>query len=165
MTGFHFTNRATAVVIALFAIGYLALALQLPDFVGVNVSVQPATLPRWLGAVLLALAVALFWQRTETDGDTPAALDAPAAPDRLGRLSDPRWEVALFAGSAGAYVALFAPLGFVLATAVYLGAMTWYLGYRRHAVTVLVSLGVAVGLYLGMTQGLDVALPTGPLPL
>jgi putative tricarboxylic transport membrane protein len=178
MTGLRFSSRVTAVVIALFAAGYLALAFQLPDFVGVNVPVQTATLPRLLGIVLLLLAASLFFQRdarsTEPQGETKGetqgdgAERAPgttAPPARLGRLSDPRMEVGLFVLSMCAYVALFETAGFVLSTAAYIGAVTWYLGYRRHLVTALVSVGIAVGVYLGMSYGLDVMLPAGPLPL
>ncbi|MBE1458869.1 putative tricarboxylic transport membrane protein [Nocardiopsis terrae] len=160
--------------VGLFAIGYLVLAFQMPDYTAVSVPVQPSTLPRWLGVVLLVLAVLLFFQRapvdeaaaadsTSTDG---TSTDADPAQDaaRLGRLADPRLEIGLFVGALVAYVALFEPLGFVLATALYLGSMTWYLGYRRHLVTATVALSLPFALYAAMTWGLGVVLPSGPLP-
>jgi putative tricarboxylic transport membrane protein len=224
--------------IGLFAIGYLVLAFQMPDYTAVSVPVQPSTLPRWLGVVLLILAVLLFFQRAPVDAEaagapvgpgSDGAADQPGAagaatgtgaadqpgaagaatgtgaadeptaagaadehgdgsgagvaeeggakdgaaadggsagPDSapLGRFADPRLEIGLFVGALVAYVALFELLGFVLATALYLGSMTWYLGYRRHLVTVTVALGLPFALYAGMTWGLGVALPSGPLP-
>jgi putative tricarboxylic transport membrane protein len=209
--------------IGLFAIGYLVLAFQMPDYTAVSVPVQPSTLPRWLGVVLLILAVLLFFQRAPVDAEAAGAAVGPgsdgaadqpgaagaatgtgaadeptaagaadehgddsgagvaeeggakdgaaadggsAGPDSapLGRFADPRLEIGLFVGALVAYVALFELLGFVLATALYLGSMTWYLGYRRHLVTVTVALGLPFALYAGMTWGLGVALPSGPLP-
>ncbi|MGW5880309.1 tripartite tricarboxylate transporter TctB family protein [Nocardiopsis terrae] len=171
---FRFSPRTMGAAVGLFAIGYLVLALQMPDYTAVSVPVQPSTLPRWLGVVLLVLAVLLFFQRapvdeaaaadgTSTDG---TSTDADPAQDaaRLGRLADPRLEIGLFVGALVAYVALFEPLGFVLATALYLGSMTWYLGYRRHLVTATVALGLPFALYAAMTWGLGVVLPSGPLP-
>lgn len=46
----------------------------------------------------------------------------------------------------------------------YLAGATAYLGYRRHWVTGLLSVGVAAGLYFLMSDFLNVALPPGPLP-
>ena len=185
----RFDNRTTAAVIALFAVGYLLLAFQVPEYTAVNVPVQPGTLPRWLGFVLLILAVLLFFQRGSRptvqqeagedakDSDQVSGQSAEekrilgtgaatgtAEPLRLGRLKDPRLEIGLFVAALCAYVALFEPLGFVLSTALYLGSMTFYLGYRRHLVTVAVAVLLPLALYLGMSSGLGVILPSGPLP-
>lgn len=167
---FRFSPRTLGVAIGLFAVGYLVLAFQMPGYTAVSVPVQPSTLPRWLGAVLLLLAVLLFFQRAPAE-DTASESDGPAAGGaaggagaRLGRLEDPRWETGLFVGALCLYVALFEPLGFVLSTTLYLGSMTWYLGYRRHLVTAAVALVLPFALYAGMTWGLGVSLPSGPLP-
>lgn len=178
-TPFRFSNRVIAVALGLVAIGYLVLAFQMPDFTAVEVPVQPATLPRWLGAALLILSVLLFLQKggagkdrgDSGSGAASNAADADGASDedaetgtRLGRLSDPRLELALFAGSAAVYIALITPLGFLLSTMLYTALTTWYLGYRRHVVTLAVSVGVTAILYFGMTEGLNVVLPSGPFP-
>lgn len=185
----RFDNRATAAVIGLFAVGYLLLAFQVPEYTAVNVPVQPGTLPRWLGFVLLVLATLLFFQREprparqeevvedpkapgevrgegteEAQASEAEAVTGTAEPLRLGRLKDPRLEIGLFVAALCAYVALFEPLGFVLSTALYLGSMIFYLGYRRHLVTVAVAVLLPLALYLGMSSGLGVILPSGPLP-
>lgn len=196
MTPFGFSNRALAVVVALFAIGYLVLAFRMPEFTAVEVPVQPSTLPRWLGAVLLVLAGVLFFQRGAPgeDGErvpaagsagtaagtgdagmdggsgdaggegTGAAAGAAAPRAFLGRIPDARLELTAFAGSIAAYILLFEPLGFLISTAVYIFGASWYLGYRRHWANALVSVGVPAVLYVTMSEFLDVALPTGPLP-
>ncbi|MDT0328416.1 tripartite tricarboxylate transporter TctB family protein [Nocardiopsis lambiniae] len=187
---FLFSPRTLGVAIALFAIGYLVLAFQMPDYTAVNVPVQPSTLPRWLGVVLLVLAVLLFFQRPQVDGGPEAAptegaaegaagasadaetvdtstevsADTSKGEARLGRFEDTRLEIGLFVAALVAYVALFEFLGFILATALYLGSMTWYLGYRRHLVNAVVAIALPFTLYAGMTWGLNVALPNGLLP-
>lgn len=185
----RFGNRTLATVIGAFAVGYLLLAFQVPEYTAVSVPVQPGTLPRWLGVVLLVLAVLLFFQRgprpsgqeeagedpkssgevheegaQEAQGSGVGTAPGAAEPLRLGRLKDPRLEIGLFVAALCAYVALFEPLGFVLSTALYLCSMSVYLGYRRHLVTVAVAVLLPLALYLSMTSGLGVILPSGPLP-
>ncbi|RNL84625.1 tripartite tricarboxylate transporter TctB family protein [Halostreptopolyspora alba] len=200
MVPFRFSNRTVAVAIALVAAGYLVLAFRLPDFTAVDVPVQPSTLPKWLGAVLLLLALTLFFQRTPPDepgtdapsatptaagggeetGETAAsgedasgggspASAADSADDttgeaRLGRLSDTRLELLAFVGSVAGYILLLVPLGFLVTTTLYVFGSAAYLGYRRHLVNALLSVGVAALLYFGMSEGLNVTLPQGPFP-
>ncbi|QVQ54559.1 tripartite tricarboxylate transporter TctB family protein [Spiractinospora alimapuensis] len=178
-TPFRFSNRVMAVALGLIAIGYLVLAFQMPDFTAVQVPVQPSTLPRWLGVALLILSILLFLQKGGAGKDATASgsgaasnvADSEGTSDegaetgtRLGRLSDPRLELALFAASAAVYIALITPLGFLLSTTLYTVLTTWYLGYRRHLVNLAVSAGVTAVLYFGMTEGLNVVLPSGPFP-
>ncbi|MDK1476792.1 tripartite tricarboxylate transporter TctB family protein [Streptomyces sp. 549] len=215
MHHFRFSQRTVAAVLGVLAVAYTVQAYLIPDFTAVEVPVQPGTLPRGLGLVLIVLCAALFFQRPaahpadEAPGEAPeqapatrtadgpatadpsAAADAPAgtalpgqapavpppaptagpspaapkaAGPALGRLSDTRLDLAVLLGATCLYVALFVPLGFVLATTLFVAGTAWYLGSGRHWVNVLVGGGMALGLYLGMAEGLDVALPTGPLP-
>lgn len=160
---FRFSPRTLGVTIALFAVGYLALAFNVPDYSAVEVPVQPNTLPRWLGLTLLVLAVMLFFQHDPRTEETPVEADEQPG-ERLGRFDDVRVEVLVLLGSLAAYVLLFEPLGFILATAAYLAGSIWYLGYRRPLVVALIAIGVPFVLYASMTWGLDVVLPRGPLP-
>ncbi|WP_017558428.1 tripartite tricarboxylate transporter TctB family protein [Nocardiopsis baichengensis] len=184
MKPFTFSNRVLGAAVGAIALVYLYLAFTLEEFTAVSVPVQPATLPKWLGAVLLVLAAVLFFQKDdaaggETDEDAAEAATAggpapagpgggaparPAARPRLGRLADPRKELALFAASMALYIVLLEPLGFLLSTTAYIAATTWYLGYRRHWANALVAVGVSALLYFAMSDFLRVALPTGPLP-
>jgi putative tricarboxylic transport membrane protein len=207
MRHFRFSQRTLAVALGILAVAYTVQAYRIPEFTAVETPVQPGTLPRGLGLVLIVLSVALFFQKSKQvevqeevqadvrkqgqgqgqeqeaslakagAGETaaePAAVKATgtagaagaAAKDQpaFGRLADTRLEVAALVGAICVYVAVFIPLGFVLSTALFVTGTAWYLGYRRHWANVLVGVGIALGLYLAMSEGLDVALPTGPLP-
>ncbi|WP_017625110.1 tripartite tricarboxylate transporter TctB family protein [Nocardiopsis chromatogenes] len=196
MKPFTFSNRVLGAAVGVLAVVYLYLAFTLEEFTAVSVPVQPATLPKWLGAVLLVLAAVLFLQKPDEDTGEQAGSDsgedaggtagtagtagaapaqatetgggAPARPaaarPALGRLADPRKELALFAASIGFYIALLEPLGFLISTTAYIASATWYLGYRRHWANALVAVGVSAVLYFAMSDFLRVALPTGPLP-
>lgn len=192
MHHFRFSHRTMACAIGLPAAAYTVLAFRIPEFAAVQVPVQPGTLPRALGLLLLVLSVALFFQSgSGPAGDGPpdaeeagaagagggpgedamageaggAGPRRPAPPAAtLGRLADDRLELLVLLGSICLYVVLFVPLGFVLSTALYVTGTAWYLGYRRHWANALTGTGLAAGLYLGMSEGLGVALPTGPLP-
>lgn len=61
------------------------------------------------------------------------------------------------------YILLFMPLGFITSTTLFLAFQFWYLGERRHWVTLVVSVGVTLVIYLGFATGLNVSLPQGPL--
>lgn len=175
MHSFRFSQRKVAVAIAVLAVAYTVEAFRIPDFAAVEVPVESGTLPRGLGVVLLVLAVALFFQRpaaAQDEGAQDEGGEAPAAPDTapvtsartLGRLADVRLELAVLVGSVCLYVAAFVPLGFLLATALYVFAVAWYLGFNRPWANAVTSVGVATSLYFVTSEVLDVALPAGPLP-
>jgi putative tricarboxylic transport membrane protein len=196
MHHFRFSQRTVAAVLGVLAVAYTVQAYLIPEFTGVEVPVQPGTLPRGLGLVLIALCVALFFQKpsaepaaaakpkeesaqtggvSEATGPRDATASAeqaePAAGEAvqtgsatLGRFSDDRLELAALLVATCLYVALFVPLGFVLSTTCFVTGTAWYLGFGRHWVNAAVGLGVALSLYLGMSEGLNVTLPTGPLP-
>ncbi|WP_175410511.1 tripartite tricarboxylate transporter TctB family protein [Streptomyces sp. TRM64462] len=166
MHHFRFSQRTLALVLGAFAVAYTVLAYRIPDFTAVEVPVQPGTLPRGLGVVLIVLSVALFFQKPKEEQNAKDAQDAPAAAPRSasGRFRDARTDPAVLLLAICGYVALFVPLGFVISTTLFVVGTAWYLGFAKHWVSTLVGLGVSLSLYLAMSEGLDVALPTGPLP-
>ncbi|WP_149182262.1 tripartite tricarboxylate transporter TctB family protein [Streptomyces sp. TRM49041] len=185
MHHFRFSQRTLAVVLGLVAVAYTVQAYRIPEFTAVQVPVQPGTLPRGLGLLLIVLSVALFFQkpkRQEKEQDErqgqeqqgqgqgqvqgPERQSAPAAArgGTSGRFRDTRLEPAVLLLAICLYVALFVPLGFVISTTLFVVGTAWFLGFTRHWVSALVGGGVALALYLAMSEGLDVALPTGPLP-
>jgi putative tricarboxylic transport membrane protein len=158
MIGSRHAGRLVAVGLAVFSIGYLVVAFQIPEF-AVGVSVQPGTFPKALGALMLVLSVLMFWQRpaASTEGGRPRSPDHESP--------SPRRDLAVLLVSMVAYVALLKPLGFALVTALYLAAMAYYLGYRRHLVNAAVAVGIAGALQVGLGYGFGINLPAGPLPL
>ncbi|GAB3109749.1 hypothetical protein GCM10027160_09180 [Streptomyces calidiresistens] len=189
MGSFRFSQRTVAVAVGVLAIAYTVEAFRIPEFTAVQVPVQSGTLPRGLGLMLLGLAVVLFFRRDGGAGPSPSPApasvtasapgegdgsgaattpEAPPAPGGRvpapGRFRDVRLEVAALLGSICLYVALFEPLGFLLSTALYIAGMAWYLGLGRPWAGALTGAGVSLALHLGMSRGLDIALPTGPLP-
>ncbi|WP_277207232.1 tripartite tricarboxylate transporter TctB family protein [Isoptericola croceus] len=145
MTG----QRLVAIAIALFSVGYLVIAFRIPDF-ALEVSMQPATFPKVLGLSMLVLSGLLFLQR-------PTAAEPTSEPGRR--------DAIVMLISMVFYIALLVPLGFALTTAVYLFAMAFYLGYRRHWVNAAVAIGIAAGLHATLAYALGITLPSGPLPL
>jgi putative tricarboxylic transport membrane protein len=61
------------------------------------------------------------------------------------------------------YVFALQPLGYVVATALFLPVVARVLGSRQLLRDVLVGIGVAVVIYVGFTRYLGVRLPAGPL--
>jgi putative tricarboxylic transport membrane protein len=169
VTSFRFSDRTVALVVAACGAGYLALALRLPDAEGVAQTVQPATLPIWLGALLLLLAAILFLRPRPAYGrDAPETTSEEADPPQesgaTAAETAPRARPWVFGAAMGGYIALFVPLGFLLSTVLFLIATIWYLGFPRHLVNVAISTATAGALYFGIGQGLGVVLPPGPLP-
>jgi hypothetical protein len=64
-----------------------------------------------------------------------------------------------------AYVLVLTPLGYLLATPLYVAALVWLLGYRSRAGLAGAALGVTIVLYLVFAQALKVLVPMGPLRL
>ncbi|MFC6016415.1 tripartite tricarboxylate transporter TctB family protein [Plantactinospora solaniradicis] len=72
---------------------------------------------------------------------------------------------ALLCAALLGYVLLLAPVGFVLASAVFFVVCARILGSRHSLRDVAVGVPLAVGVYYGFTLGLDITLPAGVLPL
>jgi putative tricarboxylic transport membrane protein len=180
VNGTRSASRWIAAGLAVFSVGYLVVAFRIPEF-AVGVSVQPGTFPTALGVLMLVLSLVLFWQRpAETGSGSAAPAPSPAESSTeepattaehgtphvgLGRMANAQVEVLVVLASMIGYVALLRPLGFALTTALYLAAMTWYFGYRRHLINAVVAAAVAAALQVGLGHGLGVSLPAGPLPL
>lgn len=154
------TNQWLALVLALFAAAYLAMAWQIPTF-PLPRPVDSDLFPKVLGVTLLLLAGLLFFEK-------PVALagadeiDEEATNGPL--LFTPWARVVVTAVAIAAYAFLLVPLGFVLASTLLCTGLTAYYGYRRHGINLAASLGVVLALYITMTRVMDVYLPTGLLP-
>ncbi|GGW54078.1 MULTISPECIES: tripartite tricarboxylate transporter TctB family protein [Halomonadaceae] len=154
------TNQWLALVLALLAAAYLAMAWQIPTF-PLPRPVDSDLFPKVLGITLLLLAGLLFFEKP-----VPLAgadeIDEEATNGPL--LLTPWARVVVTAVAIAAYAFLLVPLGFVLASTLLCTGLTAYYGYRRHGINLAASLGVVLALYITMTRVMDVYLPTGLLP-
>ena len=60
-------------------------------------------------------------------------------------------------------VVLFAPLGFIAASAVLFACVSAALGSRRFILDVVIGVGLAAAIYFVFTKGLGLQLPAGDL--
>jgi len=149
-------NRVLGVLIGVLTLIYLYAAYQIPVF-PIPRPIDSDALPKVLGFVMLGLAVWLFFERPQEADPALTALPLSA------RIQ--RWlPVVITATAIALYAALLAWLGFVLASFLLVGGLTWYFGYRRHAVNAAVALAVPLVLYLVMTRLMTIHLPPGLLP-
>lgn len=162
MESFRASDRTLGVVIGAATIAYLVAAWRIPAFSLGTVPVQSRAFPLGLGAVLLTLSVVLVLR----PGTPPVDEDDDARPDDHAidhRTADSRVEVLVLMAGAAAYIAALVPLGFVLATALYVIATAWWFSYGRPGVAFAVGAGLAVGTQLAFAQLLSVRLPSGIL--
>ncbi|MBD3894970.1 tripartite tricarboxylate transporter TctB family protein [Halomonas sp. ML-15] len=154
-------NQILALCLALVAVGYLAMAWQIPNF-PLPRPVDSDLFPKVLGFTLLGLSLLLFLEKPKAQ-DTPDELDADE--QALPLLMRPWSRVVITSIAIATYAVLLAPIGFVVASTTLCFGLAWYYGYRRHGVNLAASLGVVLTLYLTMTKVMGVYLPTGILPL
>lgn len=111
----------------------------------------PTFFPRLLAAALAACAVALVVRAARGRSDP-----GPLAPVRLGTL-------ALVVALTLAYGLALRPLGYPLATVLFLAAAIRALGHRDLRTLAGTAVGVTVALYLVFARALHVLVPMGPL--
>ncbi|WP_249977458.1 tripartite tricarboxylate transporter TctB family protein [Vreelandella olivaria] len=153
-------NQWLALVLALFAAAYLAMAWQIPTF-PLPRPIDSDLFPKVLGVSLLLLAVLLYFEKPDVIAGSDQ-IDEEATQGPL--LFTPWARVVVTALAIAVYALLLVPLGFVLASTLLCVGLTAYYGYRRHGINLATSLGVVLALYLTMTRVMDVYLPTGVLP-
>ena len=149
------TDRVILVVTILVAVVYLYATTLIPSL-EIGDPLGPKAFPRLLGVFLLLAAGMLgyeIWGKKERAPEVPASeLFEPLIIRIL--LCVVVW--------TGVYYALFDPLGFVLATALYLlGLMSWF-NRGKWLANMLTSLLFSVGTYVLFVK-LDVSLPKGVL--
>lgn len=153
-------NRLMAVVMALCSVAYLLAAYQIPTF-PIPRPVDSDAFPKLLGFVMLGLSACLFFEK-------PTAHQAPDEAHNAATEQPTPWAqwrpVVMTSVAIAVYAALLAVMGFVLASAVLTASLTWFYGYRRHAINAAVSVLVPLFLYLLMTRVMNIHLPAGWLP-
>jgi len=149
------TDRVILAVTVVIAVVYLYATTLIPSL-EIGDPLGPKAFPRLLGIGLLLAAVMLG---AEIWGKKARAPEAPAT-----ELFDPVI-IRILVGAViwtAAYSAAFDPLGFIIATSIYLfGLMAWF-NRGKWLVNVLTAVLFSVGTYVLFVK-LDVSLPKGVL--
>ena len=148
------TDLAFSGFVLLMAIGYVAMALWMPQ--GSLKFPGPGYYPKFVGMFLIATALGCLIQAVVAPRSArpiePLAEAPPSA--MVGKT------VALLALLLG-YVFLLTPLGFPIAICLFLLAAIRVFGYRRWTIIILLAVGLTVVSYLTFITWLKVPLPLG----
>ena len=154
MRTFKAADLATGVFLILLGIVALAAATQIQGQAGERLS--PATMPILVGFMILAAGLGQTVIAWRYKGE-----EKPIAwPDRPGRR-----RVLIMIGIMIVYMALLEPLGFPLATLIYITAGTWFLGRYRWWVAPLCGVLSALTVLFVFNDFLGLSFPLGPLEL
>jgi putative tricarboxylic transport membrane protein len=145
-------DLATGIFMIVLAILTLMASFQIEGTAGERV--HPRTLPVILGWMVLAGGVALFVNAWRYQGQ-PKAIDWPDA--QGGR------RVLITIALMVVYLALLEPLGFPVATLLFITAGTWFLGRYRWWVGPLCGLVSALVVLFVFMDFLELSLPLGLL--
>lgn len=159
------SRLAVAAAIAAFACLAIALAGRIPSR-HVRGDPGPQAFPIAVAAVvLLGAAAALLGEiRGREAGAEPATGAGPAPGTGSAPGAGPAGPARVVAAATAGYLALMVLAGFVVATALFLAAISFYLDRDRQIrslIHLLVAAGAAVALWLIFSRLLDVILPRG----
>jgi len=138
--------------VVLFAgLGFLAYLLAFPAD-GVSQYVSPTTLPTAMAGSLAALGALMLlsaWRR----------LRAAAPPEDAPRPAGGHARVAALLAACGGYVALLPLAGYLVSTALFVGATAWLFGNRRAASIILLMVLVPAVLFMFFEKFMIIPLP------
>ena len=110
------------------------------------------------GGGLLAQAIRRRWRVTWIDLAPSAGSGAASGPRNASLRS-----LMLVAAALALNVVLFAPLGFIAASAVLFACVSAALGSKRFVLDVVIGVGLAAAIYVVFAKGLGLQLPAGDL--
>lgn len=145
-------DRIAAIGLVLFSIIYLVASWNLPRFALSTGVIDSYIFPLILGAVLLVLSIVYFIQ-SGGPKESSSFLEGVNVPLLL----------KLF-GTTLIYALVLEPLGFIIATAIFLFGNMALLGLRAWVKMTVISAGFAVGVYAVFVYVLEVNLARGILP-
>ncbi|GAA3578391.1 tripartite tricarboxylate transporter TctB family protein [Marinobacter xestospongiae] len=140
-------DRVLGLVLLVLAVAYGWAAQQWPEPFGGAEAVGPETFPTLL-AIVLALSSLYLMVKPDPDQGWP-----------LGRTAG---ELVLALVILVVYAALIEPLGFVAATTLAVGSLSWRMG-AKPSTAFLSGLASAVVVFVVFNYGLSLSLPAGPL--
>jgi putative tricarboxylic transport membrane protein len=155
-------TSAVVMALAIMALGAFVsydsmTGLTGPGYAQVGPGVFPVIIGLGLllaGGGLLAQAIRGQWRVSWTDL-APSAGSGPSAGSLRGLM--------LVAAALTLNVVLFAPLGFIAASAVLFACVSTALGSKRLVLDVVIGVGLAATIYVVFTKGLGLQLPAGDL--
>jgi putative tricarboxylic transport membrane protein len=156
-------NQILAIVLAVFAVGYLIMAFQIRVF-PLPRPIDSDMFPKVLGLLLLGLSVILFLEKPKEvdEAEHPDATELAA--EARSFLRQPWMEVAVTAAAVALYALLLRPLGFLVVSVALVAGLSWYYGYRNHLMNLAVAVVAPLVLYMVLTRGLGIHLPRGIIP-
>jgi putative tricarboxylic transport membrane protein len=156
-------NQKIGVILALFSLGYLWMAFQIPEF-SLPRPIDSDAFPKALGSALLLLAILLFFEKPKHKVQDDDEAQDDIIEESGGFWTSPRMRVVVTSVAIVTYAFALQPVGFVLSSILLCCGLAYYYGYRNHKVNLLASSGVVLALYFMMSYVMDVYLPTGVLP-
>lgn len=179
-------DRRLAVILLTVSAGYLAATFLITEPEGEYATVGPRAFPLVIGIALAVCAAWIGLRRTARGGDlAPPAADSQDATERRGRedrrgvadppgsagsdghadpdqQGSPAWRAAAPAAAAFlAYIALLAPAGYLLATAVFIPLEARLLGSRSWRRDLIAGLVITAAIYAVLGVLLGFRLPAG----
>ena len=153
-------DRLAGLVIILFGAWFLWQATELRQGPG-YAAVGPRVFPTVVGCGLLASGLALLLVRQRRADEVLPADTDPAVREREPAADWPTLVlvVVLLAG----YIVLFRPLGFVIASSLFLVGGAWALGSRAPLRDLVAGILLSVVVYAVFTRLLTLELPGGPI--
>ncbi|WP_022792479.1 tripartite tricarboxylate transporter TctB family protein [Marinococcus halotolerans] len=151
---FRSANKMISMILIVIAIFYLYLAFQIPAFA--TGMFTASTMPKAAGFLLILLSIFLFFiKEGESEEDQEKRKEAG--------------QHIFYLGGVGVmillYITLLEPVGFILASTIFIFLCSLFMGYRKHIVNAVTSIVFPLTLYLVFTQLLNISLPPGILPL
>ncbi|GAA1665202.1 hypothetical protein MMUR_02010 [Mycolicibacterium murale] len=144
----------------------LVESLRIADDSSTFSIVGPKAAPVTIGVVMMALSVVLmgqcFWRARRRVPDTADAAVGPDIDTGPEVKPEPR-RIAVVLGMLLAYILLFVPLGYLIATTAFLAALTTFIRPQNWLRNIAFAAGFAGVVYVIFSYGLEVRLPVGLL--
>ncbi len=164
------TERLAGVAVALAGVVLLVASVAIPEPARQSPGLGPRVLPTVVSIALLLCGalLALTASRRTDEGLEDTLLDEAAEHDVMDLLDPheapvPLRGFAVVVALLVVYAVLFIPLGFVLSTTLFLGAVTTYVDPRRWLRNWIFAAVLAGSVYVLFTRLLAVVLPPGVL--
>ena len=146
------SDRQLAGLLLVLSVGYLAATALISEPEGQYATVGPRAFPAVIGVALAVCGAWIGFRRSA--GSDPAVTVPPLADWRA---------VAPGAAAFLVYIALLEPVGYLLATAVFIPVEARLLGSRSWRRDLMASLVITVTIYVVIAQVLGLRLPAGVL--